>query len=405
MGGVLKARLLQTSFTSYPLIMASQPITRSPFGFFPAELVLLIIREAAQPTFSQAEKYADHNPYSTTLSLCLVSKNFREIVLPYLLHTVSLPKSQNVRKFVEALHMQEAYAQESSPFQFEYASFVQKIWIGEDEDLAEPNLLRTLGYELASERERAMGLLAPVLLTAPSIALAWTSLGLLSDCLEIAWESRTDTDVNNEHSPPPWKTQTLTLSGKADSVRPWEFLMGTSHGSAFVASILHLASNNTSNNLPWGPLTDTPQTWAELADMGFLCDEGMDPRWLAHYLSYDQMYNLPQWMERTPWASFQKLQTVSLAYAHVRRPFNSSALITTGLPLHVEVLMLSASLLRHPVPWVASGFIKRGPGEECIVSDDVRFKVSRSCLHFRYAREDWQKVWACGFGRYDSKGD
>ncbi|KAG2115478.1 hypothetical protein DEU56DRAFT_985028 [Suillus clintonianus] len=217
----------------------------------------------------------------------------------------------------------------------------------------------------------------------------------LTYCLEIAWESRTDTDVNNEHSPPPWKTQTLTLSGKAESVRPWEFLMGTSHGSAFVASILHLASNNTSNNTPWGPLTDIPQGWAGL----------IDPCWLAHDLIYAQMYDLPQWMERTPWGSFQKLQTVSLAYAHVRRPFDSSALITTGSPLHVEVLMLSASLLRHPVPWVASGFIKRGPGEECIVSDDVRFKVSRSRLHFRYAREDWQKVWACGFGRYDSKDD
>ncbi|KAG2124232.1 hypothetical protein DEU56DRAFT_983616 [Suillus clintonianus] len=309
-----------------------------------------------------------------------------------------------------ALRMQKACAlqnectQEDIRFCFEYASVVQNIWIGADWDVQpeRPNFLRTLGYELASECELAMSLLAPVLLAAPSLAFAWTSLDLLAACLEIARKSHVDTDINNEHSQPPWKTQTLTLSGETICYFPWKLLTDTSHGSAFIVSISHLTSNDTVVNLPWGPLTDTPQGTGLLDYYARNAPKLHDPYLFASTLKDNyKYYRLPPWMKKTPWASFKSLQTMSLAYAHTRPDTDTSALITRGLPLRVQVLMLSASLLRGPrdcIPLEIGGLNETGTRKECVVSDDIRFKVSLPRLYFRYAREDWYKVWACGFG-------
>ncbi|KAG1734634.1 hypothetical protein EDB19DRAFT_1911035 [Suillus lakei] len=103
------------------------------------------------------------------------------------------------------------YAQEETSLHFEYTSVVQRIWI------TEPNLLNTRGYEPPSERKFAISLLAPVLLGVPSIVLDCSSLDLLSDCLEHAWDSRADTNVDHGHSLHPWNTRTLTLSDTLSS--------------------------------------------------------------------------------------------------------------------------------------------------------------------------------------------
>ncbi|KAG2356988.1 hypothetical protein BDR07DRAFT_410761 [Suillus spraguei] len=56
----------------------------------PLELALLVLKYAAESTFSQKEKYAEKNPYADAISLCRVSRLVRRTVLPELLHTVSL---------------------------------------------------------------------------------------------------------------------------------------------------------------------------------------------------------------------------------------------------------------------------------------------------------------------------
>ncbi|KIK34925.1 hypothetical protein CY34DRAFT_17386 [Suillus luteus UH-Slu-Lm8-n1] len=98
------------------------------FGNLPIELVFLVFKYAAQPTFDQAEKYEHNNPYSTALELCLVSKSVRRAVLPLLLHTILLPESRNVRLFVQALFMQEEYKKASSDLQYQYAPRHLSLW-------------------------------------------------------------------------------------------------------------------------------------------------------------------------------------------------------------------------------------------------------------------------------------
>ncbi|KAG1732551.1 hypothetical protein EDB19DRAFT_1609647, partial [Suillus lakei] len=206
------------------------------FSDLPTEIALLILEEAARPTFSQCDKYSDRNPYSSALALCRVSRKLRHAVLPYMLDTILLPQLRNVRAFVNALHIQKKYTDDLS---IDYASVVRKIWIGEHGgNLAENPLLNA--YR-APECELSLSLLAPVLLAAPSLALDWTSLILLSDCLEHVCKSRPDMTLASEYSPPPWETRSLTLSGTSARAPWWPFTTTTTQGlTAFLASLCHL---------------------------------------------------------------------------------------------------------------------------------------------------------------------
>jgi hypothetical protein len=84
---------------------------------------------------------------------------------------------------------------------FDYTPRVHKIWIAcfginiAPDDFFPP--------DYAPARQLAISALNTVLLTVPSLALSWTSLKLFSECLEHAWKSHTDTNANDEHSPPP----------------------------------------------------------------------------------------------------------------------------------------------------------------------------------------------------------
>ncbi|KAG1849232.1 hypothetical protein F4604DRAFT_97279 [Suillus subluteus] len=295
MGRVLKAELLQPSFASYSPVMDSITFR---FNDLPTELALLILRYAAQTTFDQAEKYDKVNcPYSSVLTLCLVSKNFRRAVLPALLHTVLLPKPRNVRVFVQALLTQEAYKQASSDLHFDYAPHVHKMWIGLDGgNLTSADLLADpREYALQpSERPLAISLLTPVMFAASSLALGWTSVDLLIECLEHAWESRPATPVDEEHPRLPWNTETLTLSyGDPINRTKWKCLTDTPQGSAFLASISHLLS------------------------LTYLCRD--NPL---------QVYRLPEWMETAPLAS---LRAFKPSYCRTRVPHPPSIYVRWSL--------------------------------------------------------------------------
>ncbi|KAG2032675.1 hypothetical protein BDR03DRAFT_969457 [Suillus americanus] len=359
---VLKAEFLQTSFASYSLVMDSITFR---FNDLPTELALLILSYVAQTTFDQAEKYDKVNcPYSSPLKLCLVSKNFRRAVLPALLHTILLPKSRNVRMFVQALLIQEAYKQAGNDLHFEYAPHVHRMWIGLDGGNLTPADLLANPQECAlqpSERPLAISLLTPVMLAASSLALGWTSVDLLIECLEHAWESRPATPVNEEHSRPPWNTQTLTLSyGHPIDRTKWKCLTDTPQGSAFLASISHLSS------------------------LTYLCRD--NPM---------KVYRLPEWMKTAPLASFKSLQTFILPYPCTTPPVSPDVLVNTGVNMQMHLLTLPATLLKNPnngIPKAIKVFDDIiGPGGEATRSDGTRLQVSEVLW---YSLVGWERVWA-----------
>ncbi|KAG1871752.1 hypothetical protein DFJ58DRAFT_741927 [Suillus subalutaceus] len=387
---VLKAGLLQTSFSSYSLVM--DPIANFPFTNLPAELALLILKYAAQPTFDQTDKYETKSPYSSTLALCHVSKAVRRVALPELLHTVSLPKSENLRMFVDALRMQQEYAeiqkqnesrlecgeeQTQNDLYFDYAPHIHKIWIGCSGANIVPDHLLHPHY--APARKLAISVLTPVLLATPSLALAWTSLGLFSECLEHAWKYHADTNANDEQSPRPWNTKTLTLSGETTAGGQWELLKDTPQGSAFLASISHLT---------YGSHTTTFDEFLFIS--------------MSHGLP--RSYNLPSWMKSIPWPHLKNLQTFSMAYPYIRPPFDiydfEHFIKRKGRSFHVEVLTLSAAMLTRRRDdrrdWRISAFGDTAPGKEYIRSDRVGLKVSDSSIQFWFDDDDWEKIWACG---------
>ncbi|KAG1848443.1 hypothetical protein F4604DRAFT_1539776, partial [Suillus subluteus] len=260
-----------------------------PFTNLPAELALLILKYAAQPTFDQTDKYETKSPYSSTLALCQVSKAVRRVALPELLHTISLPKSENLRMFVDALCMQQEYAeiqkqnesrlecgeeQTQNDLYFDYTPHIHKMWIGCSGANIVPDHL--LHPDYAPARKLAISVLTPVLLATPSLALAWTSLGFFSECLEHAWKSHADTNANGEHSPRPWNTKSLTLSGETTAGGQWELLKDTPQGSAFLASISHLT---------YGSHTTAFDHFLFIS--------------MSHGLP--RSYHLPSWMKSIPW--------------------------------------------------------------------------------------------------------
>ncbi|KAG2125650.1 uncharacterized protein EDB93DRAFT_1046082, partial [Suillus bovinus] len=272
------------------------------FTELPTELAFMVLKYAAQPTFDQAERYDRQNPYSSALNLCLVSKSVRRAVLPELLHTVSLREPRNVKAFVQALLMQEAYKEANNrDFKFDYASHVHRMWIKSPGDDLAP----------ASERSRVISLLTPVIFAAPSLALGWTSVDLLVECLEHAWKSRPAILDGEEHPRPPWKTQTLTITlGIPISNTKWNSLTSTPQGSAFLASIRRLSSATYLYRDFTSPLPPTSS----------------------------QDYSLPDWMKTAPLASFTNLQTVILPYPRTKGPISIVGVTSRGIDMHVEML-------------------------------------------------------------------
>ncbi|KAG0705652.1 hypothetical protein DFH29DRAFT_779405, partial [Suillus ampliporus] len=70
-----------------------------PFFELPTELVLLVFKYAAKPTFYKTYRHDRRNPYSSVLALCHVSRIVSRAVLPEFLRTVLLSAPCNAKDF------------------------------------------------------------------------------------------------------------------------------------------------------------------------------------------------------------------------------------------------------------------------------------------------------------------
>lgn len=339
-----------------------------PFANLSTELILLIFAHAARPTFIKTSDDASKNPYASALSLCHVSKIVRRTVLPELLRTVLLPEYNNATAFVRALRMQQAFALEGNDLRFDYAGRVDRIWFGR---ICEPPPQAPVHSNFASsttsELDTDFSLLAPVLLSAPSLALDFESLWLLYGCLESAWNSRIH--INDpERTPPPWRTNNLTLVGDFNRWRP---LTSTTEGSAFLASISRLSFLS-----PTRAETHLLPTYDP-------CFDDLEHR----------KYPLPEWMTSVPWGSFKRLRTVSLVLPRI---VLTVAAKTSLSEENVDVELLTLIDPPHSTYWEPkdiSAYIESGEGQ--IVSVGVRTKLGDSPIQFSVSF-DWEEAWACG---------
>ncbi|KAG1755433.1 hypothetical protein EDB19DRAFT_1867647 [Suillus lakei] len=273
-----------------------ETIHRASFERLPTELVLLILKYAAQPTFAQPDQYDAKNPYSTARKICLVSKAARRVALREMLHTVLLD-SRNLTAFVQALRMQKEYSQEEHPFEFAYTPHIRNLWIGGFcRCPTDPPMHATT----TSEPESNLDLMAPVLLGVPSLAIALSSLDLLTCSVEHVW-NRMDKNIDRERSLPPWRTKTLTLLGT--STGPWHIATLAS-GSAFLASIAHLIA------LPQA------QTLLHVVHR-------------ASGIIGPRDYIMSWHLRHVPWDSFKSLESVSLVFPRVELPVRCQMYIAT----------------------------------------------------------------------------
>ncbi|KAG1794108.1 uncharacterized protein HD556DRAFT_439934 [Suillus plorans] len=357
----IKGRLLLTSLASYSSVMES-PI-RSHSGNLPMELLIPILEDAAQLTFSPGEQHVDKNFYSTAVSLCRVSRLFRRIILPKMLHTVFL-RGHEVTKFANALLMQKAYAEKESDLFFDYTSAIQRMWIG--------NHWASLSEGLP-EFKLNMSILLPVILAVPVLAIDSEHLQLLVRGVEDAWTTHEDLNIDREYCPFPGKTQNLTIMSSNGSWDPFDHNKKT---SIFLASIPRLTC------LP--ALEVSSDVFRDISRG--LRSTGSSLQYL---------------MDKVPWAQMTNLQTFSVVYPHLGPPFSMRSYIdpTRGLDLHVERLNVSAPLYKqdpHSFPWGTPPFSVTNPGEKNIRTNGLSLEVTRKQTHFCRLFFSWENAWACG---------
>ncbi|KAG2033163.1 hypothetical protein BDR03DRAFT_968132 [Suillus americanus] len=340
-----------------------EPAIRSRSSDLPLEILLMILEDVVEPTFSQEEKYDDQNPYATALSLCLVSRLVRRITLPKFLHTISLRRIASVRMFANALLMQKAYAEENSDLFFDYTSVVQRMWIGNSTES------QLWGFELARE----ISVLVPMILATPAIAFDSCYLKLIVQSVEDASTSRADPNADHGPSPFPVKIQSLTIMGHSTSGTIFKTIR---KGSVFLASIPRLTY-----------LIDLPYDSDTFRDIS----RGIKPPWFLMTL----------WLHDIPWTCMKSLETFSVVYPHLAEPYKIRSYIdcTRGVDLHVERLTISAPLYRkdpRSFPWMEPPFPVTHPGQKTIHSDGVTFEVTNCREHFWRFYYRWDKPWARG---------
>ncbi|KAG2354029.1 hypothetical protein BDR07DRAFT_1431036 [Suillus spraguei] len=341
-----------------------------PFANLSTELILLIFAHAARPNFDKTSDDGSNNPYTSALSLCRVSKAVRRTVLPELLHTILLPEYRNVTAFVCALRMQQAFALQENDLRFNYAGRVDRIWFGR---ICEPPPQAPVHSSFASstmsEFAVDFSLLAPGLLSAPSLALDFESLWLLYGCLESTWSSHVHTnDPERTPSNPLWRTDNLTLVGEFNRWRP---LTSTTEGSAFLASISRLSFLSPAKAETYLLPTYDP------------CFDDLENR----------KYPLPEWMASVPWDSFKRLRTVSLVLPRIVLTVAAKTILSEE---NVDIEQLTLFDPPHSSYWEPkdiSAYIESGEGY--IVSVGVRTKLGDSPIQFSVSF-DWEEAWACG---------
>ncbi|KAG2050242.1 hypothetical protein BDR06DRAFT_960393 [Suillus hirtellus] len=338
---------------------------RSRSGNLPMELLIPILKDAAQLTFSPEEDRVDKDFYSTAVSLCRVSRLFRCIILPEMLRTVFL-RDHGLKKFANALLMQKAYAEKESDLFFDYTSAIQKMWISD---------YRTSRSAGLSELMLNMTILHPVILAVPVLALGSGHFQLLAQTVEDAWTSHENLNIDHEYCPFPGKIQNLTVMSSSGSWAPFHKDQ-IKKIPLFLASITHLTC-----------LPDLQRTSDVFRDIS---------RGLTSPES-----SLLCWMGRIPWDQMTSLQTFSMVYPHLGPPFSMRSYIDPerGLDLHVERLNVSAPLYRQnprSFPWGTPPFSITNPGEKNIRTDGLSFEVTREQTHFCRSFFSWETAWACG---------
>ncbi|KAH7920611.1 hypothetical protein BV22DRAFT_1039663 [Leucogyrophana mollusca] len=202
-----------------------------PFARLSTELALEILQLAATPDFATS----DGNPYSSALTLCLVSHAVRRTALPQLLHTVLLSHAHNVLAFIHALRLQKSYKSHALPLAVDYTLYIRRLWVGECWDIPPLPPAADSSASDFNVPDIDYALLAPVLLAAPEFGVDFACLHVLYKSLEVAWT--TSCCFESDSPLLPWKTHTLTLAG--DFWR-WRPLTSTAEGSAFLGSISQL---------------------------------------------------------------------------------------------------------------------------------------------------------------------
>ncbi|KAG1867068.1 hypothetical protein C8R48DRAFT_671947 [Suillus tomentosus] len=354
----------------------------------PIKIVLTICKDAAQPTFSQREKYDIKSPYSTALSLCLVSRLVRRIILPDFLRTILLRRRHSLKKFANALLMQKAYAEKKSDLFFDYTSAVQRMWISdafdyfvyaearsEEEDFYSFFLTSKFLSKKDEGRARNISVLLPVILAAPELAVDYGHLKHIIWSVQDAWSSHTDLNVDG-HSSFPGKTKNLTIIRQAQDS---QLFYNTVKTFVFLTPIRHFTY------------------LIDLADdshifRGISC--GTDSPKFPVYL----------WMRDHTWDSMKSLETFSVVYPHLPpihdfKSISYAAYATRGIDLHVERFTVSAALYKQDpksFPWGPPWFPVMNPGNKRIHSDGVSFEVTPDKTYFSQYFWSWDKSWACG---------
>ncbi|KAG1831555.1 hypothetical protein EV424DRAFT_155477 [Suillus variegatus] len=353
--------------------------SHSPLSDLPIEILLIIFKDAAQPTFSQREKYNKKNPYSTALSLCLVSRLVRRTILPDFLHTILLRRRHSVKKFADALLMQKAYAEEQSDLFFDYTPAVQRMWICEAFDYSLNAQAQSYSwmdvmhesYYKDFELKRNMSVLLPVILAAPALVVDRRHLKFILELegAENARSSRTDHNISGQSG----KTKSLAIIQQSINY-VLNVYRNISKESVFFASIQHLTY-----------LIDLAEDSSHFRDIS----SGVD----------SPKNRVSMWMRDLPWAYMKSLETFSVVYPHLPAPYDFQSYVTWGLDLHVERLTVSAALYKQDpesFPWVTPPFPVTDPGTKRIESDGLSFEVTRDKTHLTQLLCSWDKAWASG---------
>ncbi|KAG1831599.1 hypothetical protein EV424DRAFT_1342955 [Suillus variegatus] len=335
-----------------------EPANPSPFSNLPIEIALIVFTYAAKPTFSQEEKYDDKNPYSTAVSLCLVSQLVRRTILPEFLHTILLRRPNSVNMFENALRMQKAYAEKESDLVFDYISAIKRMWIDD------------LSYRGNSQFSQDMDVLVPVILATPALAINSYQLLRVMHSVQNAWDFYTGPNVSG-HSPFPGKPKSLTLTDLDVNSTLFHSIL---RGFIFLTWITHITC---------------------LADLQGASNSFCD----THRGLLSPEHPLRIWIRAIPWAWMKDLETFSIVYPHLTAHYDNNSYIdrTRGVDVHVERFTVPAAPYKQNPPnsrsWMA---VLRSVKDKKKVLDGLSFKVARDQTHLTQVLCSWDKAWASG---------
>ncbi|KAF9222447.1 hypothetical protein BS17DRAFT_783721 [Gyrodon lividus] len=362
-----------------------------PFSQLSIDLALHIIEFAATPDFRSTQS---DNPYASGLALCHVSKAVRRVALPAMLHTVFLPCRSSITKFVAALRVQKGFSLTNQLLFIDYTTYVRRMWVGHNPE-PPPSAPRASSFFRTSSREGGgidFSLLAPVLLGAPSLGVDFSSVSLLCDCLDWAWqhdapasgEDDTGVDTSLQRSMLPWRTSTLTLSR---GFFRWLPFISTSEGSAFLASLPSLILLPEFTDAEDLKKIEDP---AEIRSRMMSCAAAL--------------------CSGIPWGSFHSLQrlTVPMIYTAtsltpVEVAFGSQVLSMQSLSVdHIAVDLFTTEAPLGPSRITAKEWLDRAMqayvvgGKGDLAPVDVRTLIDdmQKLIYF-----DWEVCWAQGFPR------